>query len=241
MKIENLSLAEIVTEKPQAAALLEKYDLDFCCRGKLKLSDQIKDQDKLAEVIKELEKVFSDKRPVDVEYGRIPLTELVDHILQKHHRYVKENLPVILDHLEKVSYKHGDSFPEMKKITELFSEVKRDFEQHMMKEEVILFPRIKVMERILSECRNLREKISIQAPVQVMEAEHETAGKLMDEIKNLSHHYTAPENACMTFRLCLDELKLFEQDLHQHVHLENNILFPKALKMQEELNGMMFN
>ena len=126
MKIENLSLAEIVTEKPQAAALLEKYDLDFCCRGKLKLSDQIKDQDKLAEVIKELEEVFSDKRPREVQYDKLSLTEVVDHILQKHHRYVKENLPVILEHLEKVAYKHGDSFPEMKKITELFTEVKRD-------------------------------------------------------------------------------------------------------------------
>jgi len=238
MKIENLSLAEIITERPQAAVLLEKYDLDFCCRGKLKLSDQIKDQDKLAEVIKELEEVFSDKKPLEVRYDQISLTELVDHILQKHHRYVKENLPVILEHLEKVAYKHGDSYPQMKKIAELFTEVKRDFEQHMMKEEVILFPRIKVMERILSEGGSLKEKISIQAPVHVMEAEHETAGKLMDEIKNLSHNYTAPENACMTFRLSLDELKLFEQDLHQHVHLENNILFPKALKMQEELSGI---
>jgi regulator of cell morphogenesis and NO signaling len=241
MKIENLSLAEIVTEKPQAAALLEKYDLDFCCRGKLKLSDQIKDHEKLAEVIKELEKVFSDKRPADVEYDKIPLTELADHILQKHHRYVKENLPVILEHLEKVAYKHGDSFPEMKKIAELFIKVKRDFEQHIMKEEIILFPRIKVLEKLFNEKKTIIEKISIESPVHVMEAEHETAGNLMEEIKNLSHHYTAPENACMTFRLCFDELKLFEQDLHQHVHLENNILFPKALKMQEELNGMMFN
>ncbi|HKR07184.1 MAG TPA: iron-sulfur cluster repair di-iron protein [Bacteroidia bacterium] len=241
MKIENLSLAEIITERPQAAALLEKYDLDFCCRGKLKLSDQIKDQNKLAEVIKELEEVFSDKRPLEVQYGQISLTELVDHILEKHHRYVKENLSVILEHLEKVAYKHGDSFPEMKKISELFREVKRDFEQHMMKEEVILFPGIKAMERILLEGGSLKEKISIQAPVHVMEAEHETAGKLMDEIKNLSNHYTAPENACMTFRLSFDELKLFEQDLHQHVHLENNILFPKALKMQDELSRIKLN
>jgi regulator of cell morphogenesis and NO signaling len=239
MKIENLSLAEIVTEKPQAAVLLEKYDLDFCCRGKLKLSDQIKDQEKLAEVIKELEEVFSDKRPLEVQYDQISLTELVDHILEKHHRYVKENLPVILEHLEKVEYKHGDSFPEMKKIAELFREVKRDFDQHMMKEEIILFPRIKGMDRISKEGGSFKEKISIQGPVHIMKAEHETAGKLMEEIKNLSNHYTAPENACMTFRLSFNELKLFEQDLHQHVHLENNIMFPKALKMQEELSHVI--
>jgi regulator of cell morphogenesis and NO signaling len=241
MKIENLSLAEIITERPQAAALLEKYDLDFCCRGKLKLSDQIKDQDKLAEVIKELEEVFSDKKPLEVQYDQISLTELVDHILQKHHGYVKENLPVILEHLEKVAYKHDDSFPEMKKIAELFTEVKRDFEQHMMKEEIILFPRIKVLEKLFNEKKTIIEKISIESPVRVMEAEHEAAGNLMEEIKNLSHNYTAPENACMTFRLSLDELKLFEKDLHQHVHLENNILFPKALKMQEELNSIILN
>src|SRR6185295_4927799 len=178
MKIENLSLAEIVTEKPQAAALLEKYDLDFCCRGKLKLSDQVKDQAKLDEIIKELEEVFSDKKPVEVGYDKISLTELVDHILEKHHHYVKENLPVILEHLEKVAYKHGDSFPEMKKIAELFTAVKRDFEQHMMKEEIILFPRIKVLEKLFNEKKTIIEKISIESPVRVMEAEHEAAGNL---------------------------------------------------------------
>jgi len=238
MKIENLSLAEIITERPQAAALLEKYDLDFCCRGKLKLSDQIKDQDKLAEVIKELEKVFSDKKPVEVGYDKISLTELVDHILQKHHRYVKENLPVILEHLEKVAYKHGDSFPEMKKIAELFTEVKRDFEQHMMKEEVILFPRIKVLEKLFNEKKTIIEKISIESPVHVMEAEHETAGSLMDEIKNLSHHYTAPENACPNHRVTFLKLHEIDNDLIQHLYLETSILLPKAISMEKELLEM---
>lgn len=241
MEIENLTLAQIVTTKPQAAALLEKYNLDFCFRGKSKLADQIKDRDKLAEIVIELEKVFSDIRPVDVVYDRMPLAELVDHILQKHHRYVKNNLPVIIEHLENIVYMHGHSFPEINKIAALFIELNRDFEHHMMKEEIILFPRIKVLEKLFNERKTIIEKFSLESPIRVMEAEHETAGSLVEEIKIISHHYTSPKNACLAVRLCYDELKLFEQDFHKHVHLENNILFPKALKMQQELNRVTFN
>ena len=132
--------------------------------------------------------------------------------------------------------KHGEAHPEMKRIKVLFDEIKRDFEQHMMKEEVILFPRIKVLETLFNEGRLSKENLAIEAPIRVMEFEHETAGKMMEEIKKLSNNFTSPVNACTTFRLSLEELKIFENDLHQHVHLENNILFPKALDLQNNLN-----
>lgn len=242
MKIENLSLAEIVTSKPEAAALLEKYNLDFCCGGKQKLFEALKnDAAKLLEVTAQLEKFFEKETTPETDFNKFTLTQLVDYILENHHRYVKENLPVIQQHLEKGSLKHGETFPEIKKIKVLFDEIKRDFEQHMMKEEVILFPRIKVLELFHNEGKNLVEPISIETPVHVMEFEHETASKLMAEIKTLSNNFTAPSNACTTFRVCLEELKIFESDLHQHVHLENNILFPKAMKMLGNLNSARFN
>ena len=208
MNIADLSLAEIVTTKPQAAALLEKYNLDFCCRGKQKLSEQLNDPDKLNELIKQLELVFSLAPGKETDFNKMTLSSLVDHILNEHHQYVKESLPVIIEHLEKVVSRHGDRFQYMKDVLNLFSEVRRDLEQHMMKEEVILFPRIKEIERAV-ENGIVYEISSITAPVSVMEAEHEYAGRLLDEIKKATSNYSAPEDACITFRVCLDELNLF--------------------------------
>ncbi len=237
MKIENLSLAEIVTFKPEAAAIFENYNLDFCCRGKQKLSEALSnDTSKLEEVTTRLKSIFEGKPSSETDFTKFSLTQLVDYILEKHHRYVKENLPVIQQHLEKVASKHGATHPEMLRIKVLFHEIARDFNQHIMKEEVTLFPRIKALETIFNEGKTPTENISIQSPVQVMEAEHEAAGKMMEEIKMLSNNFTPPENVCTTFGVVIRELKIFETDLHHHVHLENNILFPKALELQNNLN-----
>lgn len=238
MEIENLTLAEIVTSKPGAAALFESYNLDFCCRGKQKLSEALKnDSAKLKEVTVHLEKLFETTSiTTETDFNKFSLTQLVDYILEKHHRYVKSIIPVIQQHLEKVSSKYGETIPEMKKLKFLFDEIKRDFEQHMMKEEVIFFPRIKKMEAAFNEGNSSGEYFDAQQPINVMELEHKTAGSLMEEIKIVSGNYTPPANVCTTFRVCLEELKIFEKDLHQHVHLENNILFPKALELQNNFN-----
>jgi regulator of cell morphogenesis and NO signaling len=114
----------------------------------------------------------------------------------------------------------------------LFEEVAREFENHMMKEEVILFPRIKSME---GNQEDSSFRLSVKVPIQVMENEHVSAGDVMEKIRTLTDNYTAPETACMTHRLCLDELRMFETDLHQHVHLENNILFPKAIALEDRI------
>lgn len=242
MKVENLTLSEIVTAKPEAAQLFENYNLDFCCGGKRKLADALmNDSLKLNEITELLKKLFDKESLPNIDFDNISLSQLIDYIIETHHSYVKENLPVIEQHLEKVATKHGVLFPEIRRIADLFSKVWQDLEQHLIKEERILFPRIKLMEGILTEGTASKEKIFVQSPIDVMEAEHETVHQLLDEIKKLSNHYQAPSNACITFRLSFDELKLFEQDLHQQIHLENNILFPKALKMQEELNNTIYN
>jgi len=236
MNIETFTLAEIVTIKPQAAALFEKHNLDYCCGGKRKLADVIMNNPSmLHKVTEELESLLENKVSADTDFDKLTLGQLVDHIINKHHSYVKRSLPVILMHLENVAFKHGDAFPEMKEIAVLFRKLKLDFEQHMLKEEEVLFPRIKATESFFATGEPIEENNSIQYPIHVMEAEHENAGRLMNEIKTLSNCYTAPENACMTFKAGLYELKSFEEDMHTHVHLENNILFPKALKMQEQI------
>lgn len=242
MKIEDLTLSEIVTSKPAAAVLFENYNLDFCCGGKRKLSEVLKNEPtKLKEVISQIEKLFESKSEPETDFDRFSLSRLVDYIVETHHSYVKENLPVIQQHLEKVALKHGEFHPEMRKINTLFAEIKNDFEQHMMKEEMILFPQIKKMELFPLDGTKSTNFSDMQQPIHVMENEHEAAHKLIDEIKQLSNNFTPPADACTTFKLCLDELKFFESDLHRHVHLENNLLFPKAMVMQQKQRKINYN
>jgi len=236
MNLEKLTLAEMVTMKPETAALFEKYNLDFCCRGKQTLANALAgDPQKLSEVSKWISDIFESTSGPSVDFDQLTLAQLIDYIVDTHHRYVKENLPLIQQHLDKVSAKHGDAHPEMKTVARIFSDIKRDFEEHMLKEEIVLFPRIKRLESMLMEGNFKDENILLEDPILMMEHEHEAAGLAMEEIKNVSHQYMPPPEACTTFRLSLEELKIFEQDLHRHVHLENNILFPKALQLSEKL------
>lgn len=240
-EFEKLSLAKIVSMKPEAASLFEKYHLDFCCKGKQTLNETfINDKQKKDEVTKALKNIFNDKEAnLRIKFDDLTLSKLIDYILEIHHRYVKDSGTVILNHLEKVVSKHGEHHPELIKIKDLFTKVKRELDQHMMKEEIILFPRIKEMEFLINN--NLKEgkMIYIEAPINVMEAEHEIAGNLLNDINKQTNNYTVPADACTTFRLSYDELRMFEHDLHKHVHLENNLLFPKALLLKSKLEKLV--
>ncbi len=236
-EFEKLTLAKIVALKPEAASLFEKHHLDFCCKGKQTLSEAlISDKQKKDEVTKVLKDFFNemDVKP-GLKFDDLSLSKLIDYILEIHHRYVKESGAVILNHLDKVVSKHGQRHPELIKIMDLFTEVKRELDQHMIKEEVILFPRIKEMELLINSSVIEKQLVFIEAPIHVMEAEHEMAANLLNEINQITNNYTVPADACTTFRLAYDELRMFEHDLHKHVHLENNLLFPKALLLQDKL------
>ena len=170
----------------------------------------------------------------------MPFTEmtadqLISYILIHHHFYVKQSMPTIINHLEKVAAKHGERYPYMITVLGLFKEIQEEMTMHMHKEEVILFPRIKEV-AALQDAHQHRNLVAgyIAAPIQVMEHEHDHAGNILYQIRSLTGNYTAPSQACTTFQVCLAELKEFEADLHRHVHLENNILFPLAEKMLEQ-------
>lgn len=241
-EFEKLSLAKIVTLKSEAALLFEKYQLDFCCRGKQTLSEAMagKSEDYI-EVKKALNDLFSEaENKVEIKFDEITLTKLIDYILEKHHRFVKEAGPLILGHLNKIVSKHSEIHPELLRINELFIEVEQELRQHMMKEEVVLFPRIKQIEAFAGNKFSEGKIFMIEAPIQVMEAEHENAGNLLKEINLISENYLAPAGACTTYKLTFDELEKFELDLHRHVHLENNILFPKAIELQSKLQNVIF-
>lgn len=238
------SLATIVTENHKTAAVFEKHHLDFCCKGKRTLKQAcIEIRVNPATVLTDLEKAIENQNDDTPDPSSMRLSELADYIVEKHHSYVRRELPLILGYLQKVSSKHGEKHPELYKILELFTAIKEEMEFHMKKEETILFPRISEMEKMATENTLLRvSKSFISAPVSIMEEEHEHAGSLMEEIRKLCENYTAPASACTTYKLSFAALQNFEMDLHRHVHLENNILFPSAIKMIErQLNRYSVN
>ncbi len=226
------SLAQIVNSNHRAANVFEKYHLDFCCKGKRTLEQACTESEiKVEEVLSELGKTEqSNSSSIPINYNSMSLAQLIDYIIATHHSFVKKEMPVILGYLERVATKHGDRHPEMKKVLELFAAVKEEMEHHMQKEELVLFPRIKEIERQLAEGKEIViNSTYLLSPINMMEQEHDHAGTMLAEIRELTLNYNPPIDACTTYRLSHATLEAFEQDLHQHVHLENNILFPRAL------------
>jgi regulator of cell morphogenesis and NO signaling len=238
------SLAQIVNSNHQAASVFEKYHLDFCCKGKRSLEQACSEQQlAISEVTADLKNIFTKDNHVSIDFEKMDLIQLADYIVQTHHAYVKNEMPQIYAYLHKVSSKHGERHAELYKIFQTFSAVKEEMEGHMKKEELILFPRIKELQKLANnENANLQLNITyLQSPITVMEQEHDHAGSLLNDIRILSNNYTPPQDACTTYRLSFAALKEFELDLHQHVHLENNLLFPKAINMFKELQTTIFN
>ena len=239
--IAEQTLATIVTGNHFAVPVLEKYHLDFCCKGKRTLAQACTEKGLSVETIStELEQTVKTAQSSSMPFTAMTAEQLISYILIHHHFYVKQSMPTIIGHLEKVAQKHGEHFPYMVKVLALFNEINQEMTAHMQKEEMILFPRIKEVEALFTANQN--RKLSegyISDPVKVMENEHDHAGGILYEIRQLTNTYTAPDDACTTFKVSLAELKEFEEDLHRHVHLENNLLFPLAEKMlihQTQLN-----
>lgn len=222
----NKTLSQIVTENYQAARVFEKYGLDFCCKGKRPLKEAcVEKQIGEDSLLLELQDVLT-ARNTAFDFNNMSLIELSEYIVRVHHSYCKTNMPVILGYAMRVATKHGSNFPYMIEVYDLFAGLKEEMDHHMLKEEKILFPRIKQMEMAEPSQQGIE---FLQAPIDVMEEEHDRAGYIMHRVRKLTSNYTPHPQACTTHRLLIDSLKAFEEDLHQHVHLENNILFPKAL------------
>jgi regulator of cell morphogenesis and NO signaling len=212
--IAQQTLATIVTNNHNAVPVLEKHHLDFCCKGKRTLEEACREKGlSVTAISDELEQTTA--TPPGNE---MTAEQLISYILIHHHFYVKQSMPTILAHIEKVATKHGERFPYMVEVLYLFKAIQEEMTTHMQKEEMILFPRIKEVAASTAHM-NLSE-VYIAGPVKVMEEEHDHAGEILYKIRTLTDNYTPP--------VCLAELKAFEEDLHRHVHLENNLLFPLA-------------
>jgi regulator of cell morphogenesis and NO signaling len=231
----NLTLAEIVTRNFRAAAVFEKYNLDFCCRGDRQIDTACNDLGlDTKEIISELYSITNDRIPEGFNPDKWQLDFLIDYIMNTHHQYVRTMIPVISAHADKVALVHGKNHPETKEIARIWSIVYKDLRQHMMKEEEILFPFVKRLVNLKQNGSKYEAPYfkSVQNPITAMEAEHQSAGDELYSIRIMTNNYTLPADACNTYQVLYKELKDFEEDLHKHIHLENNLLFPKAIALE---------
>lgn len=234
------TIGELVAADYRKAEVFRKFGIDYCCGGKRSVEEACskKGIDPRA-VKKELADAEARGGSIHQDFNRWELDFLADYIVATHHRYVSESLPMLYELTTKVARVHGDSHPEVIGIAEHFEAVAQELQMHMHKEEHILFPYIKQLAAARRDGKQLARPPfgTIANPIRMMEAEHESAGGGMEEIRRLSDSFTPPEDACMSYRVLYAKLNEFEQDLHQHVHLENNILFPKAVELEAALPG----
>lgn len=231
--IAEQTLASIVTAHHETVPVLEKYQLDFCCKGKRTLKEACAEKGISVTIIAD-EIKNAEKRDASISssFTKMNAEQLIQHILLHHHLYVRQAIPHIEEHLEKVTAKHGKEFPYMNEVEKIFAYLKKELLLHMQKEETVLFPRIKEIEALYTyqQIKQITDSY-ILAPVAMMEHEHDETGALLQQMRTFTNDYAPPADACTTFCIVLKELKAFEENLHQHIHLENNILFPMARKM----------
>lgn len=233
------TLGEIATKDLRKAQVFKKFGLDFCCGGKKTVREAC--AEKGLDVTKvEQELQYADQMPASrpIPYSDWSLDFLADYVVNTHHSYVKKTLPDISTYAAKVRSVHGDQHPELLRIHQLVEEIKTELTSHMAKEEKVLFPYIKALVAAENKTAPLQAAHfgTVQNPINMMEMEHEMVGKNLEEIRALSNNYTLPADGCASYSLLYKMLDEFEDDLHLHIHLENNILFPKALEMEKTLN-----
>ncbi len=231
LDMASVTVADIALAFPQALEILNRYNLDYCCNGRKRFIDACEKAglpvDKIWQEILMVKSNYGSDHRVRFDTWSVPL--LIDYIVQHHHNYVRESIPQIQELLDKVCNVHGDDSPQLYLIRADFSELATELLQHLPKEELILFPAIARIFDPSSPARDLSPiPANLQAPVAVMEHEHDRAGDLIKSIRKNSDNYTPPSYACPTFQLTYKMLKEFDADLLQHIHLENNILFPKV-------------
>lgn len=233
--LKEKTIGEWVAADYRAAAVFKKYRIDFCCQGNRSIKEACDSKGlELLQIMDDLHAAVVTKEEQVTDYQSWPIDLLADYIEKKHHRYVEESIPVLKQYLQKVSSVHGERHPELVEIFELFNQSAAELSMHMKKEELILFPFIRKMIGT-NNAEPAPHFGSVQNPVQMMMQEHDTEGERFRKIDSLSSNYTIPEDACNTFRVTYALLKEFEDDLHVHIHLENNILFPKAIELEKKL------
>jgi len=232
------TIGQMVAEDYRTAQVFKNHKIDFCCKGNRTLQEVAEkkglDLETLMQELDEVQKVSLGDQP---DFKTWPLDLLADYIEKKHHRYVEERIPVLMQYLNKLCNVHGNRHPELLDIFDHFSTTAGELSMHMKKEELVLFPWIRKMVDGTPDGKPLEQPHfgTVRNPIQMMMKEHDDEGERFRKIADLSNDYTPPADACNTYKVTFSLLREFEEDLHSHIHLENNILFPKAELLENKL------
>ncbi len=240
MKFENdKTIGQFVADDYRTASVFKSFGIDFCCKGNRTISEVCNKKDIPEEELqKALQKTLEQDKSPHSNFVHWSLDLLADYIEKKHHRYVRSKIPELSAYLDKLCKVHGKNHPELFEIKELFYASSGELLSHMNKEEKILFPVIRTLaEADAGSTSNIQRPPfgTVKNPIYMMMHEHENEGERFRKIASLTNEYTPPADACTTYRVAFALLKDFEEDLHLHIHLENNILFPKAVELENEL------
>ncbi len=232
-----MTIREIVLELPFATRVFERMNIDYCCGGDRLLGEACASAGlELESLERLLSEAAREGLPADAEidFPSLSLTKLINHILEKHHVYTKRELARLSDLMARVIDAHGVNHPELQHLGRLFHRLCADLALHMHKEEEILFPYIIEMEKAELNKQSLPPSYfgTVNNPVRMMSMEHDAAGDLLRALRKQSSDYAIPTDGCISYQTLYLALDAFEKDLHQHVHLENNILFPRAIAME---------
>lgn len=236
---EKKTVGEYVAQDYRIAALFSKYKIDFCCKGNKTIDEvcQAKGLD-VNQIQNEIDHLFHSNAPEEINFKLFSPNLLIDYILEIHHKYIQEKTPILLMYLDKLCKVHGDRHPELFEINNLFKISATELLNHLQKEELILFPFIKTLDSAIKNSQTIQQPDfgTVDNPIALLKHDHEMEGDLFAKISELTNNYTPPTDACETYRVTFAMLKEYEQDLHKHIHLENNILFHKAKELEQQFS-----
>ncbi len=233
----NTTVRQLAAEIPGATRLFEKVGIDYCCGGQRSLADACSTAGvELEEMLTSLKSVQS-LPSGEKDFPNMTLADLICHIVETHHAFTKSEINRLTLLIDKVCDAHLKNHPELSQVRTLFRELALELGPHMMKEERALFPYVVDLEDGIKHSRPVSSPafVTVSNPVRRMMMEHDVAGDLLKEMRKVTSDYAPPSDACISYQTLYEALSAFEKDLHQHIHLENNILFPKAIALEEKL------
>jgi regulator of cell morphogenesis and NO signaling len=239
--LTNRTVREIALEMPVSTRVFEEYKIDYCCGGRRPFDEacEMAGADP-ATVTKKIEEVLKSGTASDLAWlNTASLRSVIGYIVDKHHVFTREEIAALRPLAAKVANRHGELHPELFELDRVFDELATELMQHLMKEEQVLFPYVENLEK--AEKGETAVPFScfgtVQNPVNMMLREHDNAGDVLRRMREITGDYRLPEGACPSYTALFNRLEGFERDLHQHIHLENNLLFPKAIELESRVFG----
>ncbi len=236
--VQGKTVREIALEMPVTTRVFEEFKIDYCCHGDTLFDEACTNVGANPEVvIKKIDDLVDTSNGDAESFAEVPLGELINYVLDMHHVYTKEEIGHLTPLMAKVANRHGDHYPFLLELKELFEALCEDLEPHMAKEEMVLFPYIRELE--YKDLNNMSAAFppfgTVRHPINMMNIEHEEVGELLSKMRGLTNDYKLPDGACPSFTALYYRLAEFERDIHQHIHLENNVLFPRAVELEQKV------